>query len=75
MKDYNKVIGAIFAKHRIEKGYSQQYVADRMNVGKSTVHNWEKGKRQLYAHQFMDLCDVLGLDASAVAKEIHDACI
>ena len=75
MKDYNKIIGETFAKYRQEKGYSQQYVADKMGVGKSTVHNWEKGKRQLYAHQFMDLCDVLGLDASVIAKEIHNACV
>ena len=74
MKDYNVIIGEIFAKYRKEKGYSQQYVADRMGVGKTIVHYWETGQRQMYAHQFMDLCDVLGLDASAVAKEIHDAC-
>lgn len=73
MKDYNRIIGETFAKYRKEKGYSQQYVADRMGVSKVTVHCWEKGKRQMFAHQFMDLCDVLGLDASAVAREIADA--
>lgn len=73
MKDDNIIIGEIFAKYRKEKGFSQQYVADRMGVGKTMVHNWETGKRQMYAHQFMDLCDVLGLDASAVAREVHDA--
>lgn len=70
MKNYNEIIGAVFAEHRIEKGYSQQYVADKMGVAKSTVHYWEKGKRQMYAHQFMELCDVLSLDASEIAEEI-----
>ena len=73
MKDYNLLIGQTFAKYRKEKGYSLQYVADRMHVGRSTVHYWEKGKRQMYAHQFMELCSVLGLDASAVAEEITNA--
>lgn len=73
MKNYNQIIGSIFAKYREECGYSQQYVADRMGVSKSTVHNWEKGKRQMFAHQFMDMCDVLGLDPAQVAKEIKDA--
>jgi transcriptional regulator with XRE-family HTH domain len=73
MDDYNKKIGETFAKYRKEKGYSQQYVADRMGVSKATVHNWEKGKRQMYAHQFMELCAVLGVDPSFVSKEITDA--
>ena len=74
MKDYNIIIGEIFAKYRKEKGYSQQYIADRMGVAKSLVHYWETGQRQMFAHQMMELCDILGLDASLVAKEIHDAC-
>lgn len=75
MRDMNVVIGETFAKYRKEKGFSQQYVADRMGVGKTTVHYWEKGKRQMYAHQFMELCAVLGIDPSAVSKEVTDACV
>lgn len=70
MKDYNKTIGLIFRNHRIEKGYSQQQVADAMHVSKATVHNWERGKRQMFAYQFMDLCAVLGIDADVVAREV-----
>lgn len=70
MKDYNETIGAVFAQHRKEKGYSQQYVADRMNVTRSTIHYWEKGKRQMFAYQFFDLCKIYGLDANTVADEV-----
>lgn len=70
MKDYNETIGEVFAKHRKEKGYSQQYVADRMNVTRSTIHYWEKGKRQMFAYQFFDLCKIYGLDANEVADEV-----
>lgn len=31
MKNHNIIIGEIFAKYRKEKGFSQQYVADRMS--------------------------------------------
>ncbi len=70
MKDYNETIGAIFAQHRKEKGYSQQYVADLMHVTRSTIHYWEKGKRQMFAYQFFDLCNIYGLDANDVADEV-----
>lgn len=70
MKDYNKTIGLVFRKYRKEKKYSQQYVADAMHVSKATVHNWECGKRQMFAYQFLDLCTVLGLDADAITKEV-----
>lgn len=72
MENYNKYIGIIFKKHRKEKGYSQQYVADAMNVSKATVCNWENGNRKMFAYQFIDLCDVLGINADEVTKEVID---
>ena len=36
--------GSIIKKYRIEKGYTQQELADVMNVDAKTIQKWESGK-------------------------------
>lgn len=75
MTDFDVKLGEIFARLRTQHNYSQQYVADCMGVSKSTVHNWEKGKRQMFAHQFMELCAFYGVRPADIAEEIDNASI
>lgn len=69
-KDYNTEIGKWLANKRKEKGYSQQYIAERLNVSKVAVHYWETGKRVIYAVHFMDYCKVIGVDPKECIEEI-----
>ncbi len=76
MKVSNQYLGLILLRRRKEKRYSQQYVAEKMGVTNATVHNWEQGKRQMFAYQFFDICDILDLDPDEVYKEVKShACV
>lgn len=70
MEDYNAKIGAWLADKRKEKGYSQQYIADRLNVSNVAVHYWETGKRVIYAVNFIDYCKALGVDPADCMNDI-----
>ena len=53
---------------RIEKGYSQQRLADALHVDRSTVTKWETGDRVPDAVMISLLSDCLGVD---VAELLH----
>lgn len=51
---------------RIEKGLSQQQLADALNVDRSTVTKWETGNRQPDAETLARLSSVLGTNVGAL---------
>lgn len=51
-------------KLRIEKGLSQQGLADKMYVTRSTVARWESGSRQPDAVMISRLSEILGADVN-----------
>ena len=51
---------------RIEKGLSQQQLADALNVDRSTVTKWETGNRQPDAETLARLSSVLGANVGAL---------
>ena len=61
-KSFDVRLGQWLEKKRNEKGYSLQYVADRLGCSKTAVHCWEKGKRSMYAKTLKAYCEVLGID-------------
>lgn len=61
-KEFDKRLGKWLEDKRTEKGYSLQYVADRLGCSKTAVHCWEKGKRSMYAKTLKAYCEVLGTD-------------
>ena len=48
-------------KHRKEAKISQQGLADRLNVTRNTVINWESGRYRPDADLFPQLCGILGI--------------
>ena len=46
---------------RVNKGYTQNQVADKMNVDPSTVGKWESGRSALSVPQFYRLCNLYGI--------------
>ena len=70
MRDYNKEIGEYLAKARIDRGLTQQQVADRLGVTKTCVHYWESGKRTIYASNMIEYCLAIGLDPQDIVRDV-----
>lgn len=59
----NKKIGDILRTLRNEKGYTQQQVADILDLkNKSTLGSWEIGKSEPDAYTLLKLCNIYGVE-------------
>ena len=57
-----EMLGEAIRKIRITKGYSQQYVADSINVSQSTFNRIENGRSEISVPKFLRVCEVLDAD-------------
>ena len=55
-------IGAQIRQARIERGFTQQDLAQKLHVTRSTVSNWEQGTRSPDANMLLELIQVLDID-------------
>lgn len=62
MKNFGETVHRL----RMEKGLSQQQLADQLHVSRSTVANWEVSRRIPDATMVAQLADVLGVDTGAL---------
>lgn len=46
---------------RVNAGYSQEAIAEKMGVIRGTVHNWETGKTDPSVPAFKMFCELCGL--------------
>ncbi|MBL4604210.1 MAG: helix-turn-helix transcriptional regulator [Flavobacteriaceae bacterium] len=49
-------------KVRLEKGYSQSYMADMMNISQNSYHKIEKGYSRLHLQKFIDIARILEIE-------------
>ena len=56
--------GETLRRLRGEKGLSQQQLADRLHVERSSVANWEAGRRVPNATLLFQIAKALGADAA-----------
>lgn len=49
---------------RIEKGYSQDYMADMLNISQNAYHKLEKGHTRIHLQKFIDIAKVLEVEVS-----------
>ena len=71
-----KPIGETLRCLRMEKSLSQQQLADRLHVERSSVANWEAGRRMPDAAMISQLASALGMDSAsllAAAEEPDEA--
>lgn len=61
MNEYNNILANI-KEIRLSKGYSQEYMAERMEVSQAGYANWEKGKRDLSYNTLLSISEALGVD-------------
>lgn len=69
-ENLNSKIGEWLQNKRIEKGLSQQDVADAMNITRTAVHYWESGKRTIYADNMFDYCRVLNVNPAELVADL-----
>ena len=49
---------------RIEKGYSQDYMADMLKISQNAYHKLEKGHTRIHLEKFIDIANVLEVEVS-----------
>ena len=49
---------------RIEKGYSQDYMADMLCISQNAYHKLEKGHTRIHLEKFIDIANVLEVEVS-----------
>ncbi len=64
-------LGELLAQQRINKGMSQQEVADRMNVTDVTISRYEKGQREIAMTTYIKLCDIYNVDAYSLLDKVR----
>ena len=53
---------------RIEKGYSQDYMAYRLNISQNAYHKLEKGHTRIHLEKFINIAKILEVDFSELLK-------
>jgi transcriptional regulator with XRE-family HTH domain len=51
-------------KIRIEKGYSQEYMADRLNISQNAYHKLEREHTRINLQKFIDISKILEIEIS-----------
>lgn len=68
-KFYQKVANEL-KNARKSKGYSQQYVANRIGVTRSCIATWEAGKNQITFDDVFKLCELYDININDLANKV-----
>lgn len=63
-----KFLGEELLKFRKKKGFSQEELADKINVSRQSIHLWESGKMIPDIENIINLCNVLEISANQITK-------
>lgn len=71
MKDepINKYVGSVLHTHRKKLRYSQEYVARRLDVPRSSYQCFESGRMTMSFDVFLRVCEILNIDAIKLVDE------
>lgn len=67
---FNRELGSNLRNKREKAGLTQQQVADKLGVTKVAVHQWESGKRNMYAQTLIDYCKILGVTLDEIFEGV-----
>ncbi|MFD2568424.1 helix-turn-helix domain-containing protein [Pseudotenacibaculum haliotis] len=51
-------------KIRIEKGYSQDYMAEMLNISQNAYHKLERGHTRINLRKFIDIAKILEIETA-----------
>lgn len=72
-QEIDKAIGFRLRELRLKKGYTMQYVADRLGLkNRSSIANYETGRASVSIHMLRDICNIYDYDFRQVLKEISE---
>ena len=69
----NQIFAETLRRIRSEKGYSQQQLADKIIVNRSTVAKWESGSRLPDAAMIYRLAGIFGVDADMLFSAVSES--
>ncbi len=61
-----KILGKRLRKARMDKGYTQEYVAEKVQFTPEHVSRIERGLKPIYLHKLGEWCDLLDIPLSEV---------
>ena len=70
MDIYYKKMGEKLKIIRVQKGLSQQDVADRLGLTRSAIGFYEAGKRTVDIKTLFKMCDIYNIDINEILKDI-----
>lgn len=73
MKDnkLNIKLGEIIRNQRKTKKLTMKELGEKVGVTEGAIHLYEAGKRGMTVSMFFNVCNILGLDANEVMKEVN----
>lgn len=66
---YYQAIGDRIARDRLRIGFSQQQLADRIGMPRSTLANIERGYHRVYPHRLRAIAEALGTTPQRLTGE------
>ncbi len=67
--DHHLYLGLILRKLRVAKGYSQQYVANYMDISRNAYIAWENNKVNLTLEHIIQICILYDIKPSSFVEE------
>lgn len=70
--DFNKVIGDVLKKKRLEKGWSLLELSRKLDnkISRQTLFHYENGDTKIRRNIFIDLCKIYNVDPDNLLDEI-----
>jgi len=65
---FYKVLGETLQTTRVQRVLTQQDVADRLHISRSTITSWELGRRTISMDDLIKYCDILNVDPNEIIK-------
>ena len=64
-------LGNVIKDARIDKRLTQQELADKMNISRNCIGNWESGRRKIDIVELQKLCKALGVKTDDLIAKVE----
>ena len=73
MKAQNILIGLLLREARLKNNMTQQQVAEKMNLTRESISQYEYGKRSINITDFFEMCYKCNFDADSIIDAVRNA--
>ena len=64
-------LGEVLKNHRVERGMTQEFVAETLHVSRQAVSKWESGRSDPSTTNLMALAKLYGLSPEELLREVQ----